>query len=85
MLFWLFEYISTNISKRKINIETKEQKLVQIDAPFSDKISGLAVIKLLDKPTQSIILLKVRFMRNAAILDMTNGSLEILILIQKKH
>ena len=64
-------------------MKLKEQKLVKIDAPFSDKISGLAIIELLDKPTQSIILLKVKFMRNAAILDVMNSSSEILILNPK--
>ena len=58
----------------------KEQKLVKIDAPFSDEISGLAIIKLVDKLTQSVIMLKVKFMRNAAMLDMMNNSSEILIL-----
>ena len=57
---------------------------MKIDAPFSDEISGLAIIKLLDKPTQSIIMLKVKFMRNAAILDVTNSSSEILILNPKE-
>ena len=55
-------------------MKPKEQKLVKVDAPFSDEISGLAIIKLLDKLTQSIIMLKVKFMRNAAILDITNSS-----------
>ena len=54
--------------------------MVKIDALFSDEISGLAIIKLLDKSTQSVIMLKVKFMRNAAMLDMVNDSSEILIL-----
>ena len=66
--------------KEKIILKPKEQKLVKIDAPFSDEISGLAIIKLLDKSTQSVIMLKVKFMRSAAMLDMINNSLEILIL-----
>ena len=57
---------------------------MEVDAPFSDKISGLAIIKLLDKPTQSIIMLKVKFMRNASILDMMNSSSEILIFNPKQ-
>ena len=57
---------------------------MKVDAPFSDKISGLAIIKLLDKLTQSIIMLKVKFMRNAAILDVMNSSSEILILDPKE-
>ena len=34
----------------------KEQKLIKIQAPFLDQISGLAITKLLDKLTQSIII-----------------------------
>ena len=49
-----------------------------------DKISGLAIVKLLDKSIQSIIVLKVKFVQNVAILDMTNSSSEILILNPKE-
>ena len=49
-----------------------------------DEISGLAIIKLLDKSTQSVIMLKVKFIQNAAMLDMTNSSLETLILNPNK-
>ena len=47
-------------------------------------MSGLAIVKLLDKLTQSVIVLKVKFMQNVAISDMTNGSSEILILNLKE-
>ena len=69
--------------KERILLKPKEQKLVKIDAPFTDKISGLAIIKLLDKTTQGIIMLKVRFTRNAAILDVMNSSPEILTFTPK--
>ena len=39
--------------KERIILKPKEQKLVKIDAPFSDEISGLAIIKLLDKSTSN--------------------------------
>ena len=45
---------------------------------------GLAIIKLLDKLTQSVILLKVKFTQNTAMLDMTNSSSETLILNSKE-
>ena len=70
--------------KERLILKLKEQKLVKIDAPFSDEISGLAIIKLLDKPTQRIIMLKVKFTRNTAILDVMNSSSEILILNPKE-
>ena len=66
--------------KEKIILKLREQKLVKIDAPFSDGISGLAIIKMLDKSTQSVIMLKAKFMRNTAVLDMMNSISDILIL-----
>ena len=58
-------------------MKPKVQKLIKVEAPFSNEISGLAIVKLLDKLTQSIMVLKVKFMQYIAILDMTNGSSEI--------
>ena len=84
MLFWLLNRSGPIFPKERIILKLKEQKLVKIDAPFSDEISGLAIIKLLDKSTQSIMMLKDKFMRNAAILDVTNNSPEILILNQNE-
>ena len=48
------------------------------------KISGLAIIKLLDKSTQSTIMLKVKFTQNIVMLDITNSSSETLILGPKE-
>ena len=65
-------------------LKPKEQKLIKIEAPFLDEISGLAVIKVLDKLIQSVIMLKVKFMWNIAMLDMTNSSSETLTLNPKE-
>ena len=65
-------------------MKPKEQKLIKIEAPFLNEISDVPIIKLLDKSTQSIIMLKVKFMQNAAMLDMTNSSSETLILNPKE-
>ena len=70
--------------KEKIILKPREQRLVKIEAPFLDEISGLATIKLLDKSTQTVIMLKVKFMQNTAMLDMMNDSSEILILNPKE-
>ena len=43
--------------KEKIILKTKEQKLVKVEAPFLDEISGLTIVKLLDKSIQSVIVL----------------------------
>ena len=47
--------------KENIILKPKEQKLIKVEAPFLDEISGLGIVKLLDKLTQSVIVLKVKF------------------------
>ena len=37
--------------KGKVIIEPGEQKIIEVEAPFSDEISSLVIIKLLDKLT----------------------------------
>ena len=69
---------------KKTILKPKEQKLIKVEATFLDEISDLAIVKLLNKSTQSVIVLKVTFTQNFVILDMTNGSSEILILNLKE-
>ena len=54
-------------------LKPKEQKLIKVKAPFIDEISGLAIIKILDGSTYSTMLLKLKFLHNAAMLDIVNG------------
>ena len=42
-------------------LKPKEQKLIKVEEPFIDEISGLAIIKVLDKNTQSTMLFKLKF------------------------
>ena len=60
-------------------LKPKEQKLIQVKAPFIDEISGLAIIKILDGNTYSTMLLNVKFMHNAAIFDIVNNGTETII------
>ena len=59
--------------KEKVIIKLGEQKIVK-KAPFTDEISSLAIIKLLDKLTHSILVLKVKFTHNIVMLYMINNS-----------
>ena len=54
----------------------KEQKYIKIEDPFLDEISGLAIVKMLDKKEQCTIMLKLKFIRNKAPLNMTNNTLD---------
>ena len=60
--------------KEKVILKPGEQKIVKVEAPFTDEISSLAIIKLVDKLTHSILVLKAKFVHNMAMLDMTNNS-----------
>ena len=62
-----------------IMLKPKEQKLIKVKTPFIDEISGLAIIKLLDGSTYSTMLLKLKFIHNAAILDIVNNGTETII------
>ena len=60
-------------------LKPKEQKLIKVEAPFIDQISGLAIIKILDRSTYSSMLIKFKFTCNAAILDIVNNGTETII------
>ena len=58
--------------KEKVEIKPKEQKLVIIEAPFVEDISGMAIVKLLDMPEHITVMLKLNFIRNRVTLIVTN-------------
>ena len=47
--------------------------------PFIDEISGLAIIKILDGSTYSAILLKLKVICNATMLDIVKNSTDTII------
>ena len=53
-------------------LKPNKQKLIKVKAPFIHEISGLAIVKMLDRGTHITLLLKLKFMQNKAILDITN-------------
>ena len=44
-----------------------------------DEISGLAIVKILDKATHNTMMTKLRFMQNLPTLDITNNGLDTTI------
>ena len=65
-------------------LKPKEQKLIKVKAPFLDEISGLAIIKRWDGSTYSTMLLKLKFMQNAAMLDIVNNGPETIIFMPEE-
>ena len=77
-----FNFLNRSIPifpKECIVLKPREQKLVKVEAPFIDEISGLAIIKILDKTTHSTMMLKLKFMWNSATLYVTNNGLDTII------
>ena len=53
---------------------------MKVKAPFVDEISGLAIIKIIDGRTNSMLLIKLKFMHNKAVLDIKNAGEDTMIL-----
>ena len=65
--------------EHNIILKPNEQKLIKVNAPFIDEISGLAIVKILDRGTHSTLVLKLKFIQNKATLDVTNKGTHAMI------
>ena len=65
--------------KQDIILKSKEQKLIKVKAPFINEISGLAIIKILVGSPYSIMLIKLKFTCNTAVLNVVNNGTETVI------
>ena len=63
-------------AKEAVEVKPKEQKLITIEAPFIEEILGMAITKLLGRKSHIAITLKWKFIRNRAILKVTNSKEE---------
>ena len=70
--------------EKEIILKPDEQKLVKVKAPFVDEISGLAIIKIIDRKTNSTLLINLKFICNKAVLDMRNLGKDTMILNLKE-
>ena len=61
-----------------VEIAPKSQKMVIIEAPFIEELSGMAMVKILNMKEQTTNMIKLKFIRNKAILKITNKAHEIL-------
>ena len=52
---------------------------MKVKAPFVDEISGLAIIKIIDRKTNSTLLIKLKFTCNKAVLDIRNAGKDTMI------
>ena len=55
-----------------VEIMPRTQKMVIIEAPFVEELSGMAMVKILDIKEQTTNMIKLKFVRNKAVLKITN-------------
>ena len=82
-----FEFLNRSVPiypEKELILKPDEQKLVKVRAPFVDKISGLAIIKIIDGRTNSPLLIKLKFTCNKAVLDIKNPGKDTMILNLKE-
>ena len=59
-----------------VEILPKTQKMVVVEAPFIEELSGMALVNILDRKEQATSMIKLKFIRNKAILKITNKTHE---------
>ena len=77
-----FNFLNRSIPffpKEQIVPKPKEQRFVKMKEPSVKEISGIAIVKMLDKQEQVTVMLKLKFIRNKATLNVTNNTQETVI------
>ena len=59
-----------------VEIALKTQQMVVVEAPFIEELSGMAIVKILDMKEQATNIIKLKFIRNKAVLKITNKTHE---------
>ena len=60
--------------REKVSVKPKDQKLIVLEAPFVEEISGMAITKMLDAKEQKTLTMKLKFIRNRAMFKVTNST-----------
>ena len=53
--------------------------MIPIESPFIEEISSMAIVKIVDQGQKMPMMLKLKFIRNKAMLDITNNTRETII------
>ena len=70
-----FSFLSRSIPffpVTSVEIAPTSQKMVMVDAPFVEELSGMAMIKILDMKEQTTNMIKLKFICNKAVLKIKN-------------
>ena len=69
--------------REQVIIKPGEKKLIPIESPFTEEISGMAIVKIVDQEQKMPMMLKLKFIRNKATLDIRNNTRETIIFDRK--
>ena len=81
-----FRFLSRSIPifpQEQVIVKPGEKKLIPIESPFIEEISGMAIVKIVDQGQKMLMMLKLKFIRNKATLDITNNTKETIIFDKK--
>ena len=81
-----FRFLSPSIPifpREQVIVKLGEKKLIPIESPFIEEISGMAIVKIVDQGQKMLMMLKFKFIRNKAMLDITNNTRETIIFDKK--
>ena len=59
---------------KKVEVKPKEQKLIVLEAPLVEEITGMVITEMLDTREQITLTMKLKFIRNRAMLKVTNST-----------
>ena len=71
-----FSFLSRSIpffSIMRVEVAPASQKMVMIEAPFIEELSGMAMVKILDMKVQTTDMIKLKFIQNKVALKITNN------------
>ena len=81
-----FRFLNRSIPifpREQVIVKLGEKKLIPIETPFVEEISGMAVVKIIDQGQKMPMMLKLKFIRNKATLDVRNNMRETIIFDKK--
>ena len=66
-----------------VEIAPASQKMVMVDTPFVEELSGMAMVKILDMKEQTTNMIKLKFVQNKVVLKIKNKTLQNLLLAKQ--
>ena len=69
--------------REQVVVKPGEKKLIPIEYLFVEEISGMSIFKIIDQGQKTLMMLKLKFIQNKAMLDITNNTRETLIFDNK--